>query len=566
LSVRAPGTASRDLLLLLALGLLVLGAGLGAKEPWPADAPRFTLVAREMVASGDWLFPRRGGELYSDKPPVFLWLQAAALAATGSTRLAHQLPSLLAALGCLALVADLGRRLWGGRAGLWSGLALLAIVQFPLQARSGQIDATLAFFTTLALYGLARHLLLGPAWGWYAAACAAMGVGVLTKGVGILPLLLLVPWAWGRRRGWTGLPRFSGGWKWATGPALLLAVIAAWAVPMSLAASGSPELAAYRDDILLRQTVVRYAKAWTHTRPPWYYLVDVIPLLWFPATALLPWLVPAWRRQLRERDGRLLVLLGWIVLVVAFFSLSRGKRDVYLLPAVPAVALAAGLHLPALWRAHAAQRTAFGLAFALALLPAAAAAAVLLGRVPANAVQAIGDPRGLLAPLGTATLLAAAALLVRPPRGLLALALALAGLWLLAGWWVAPRIDPYRSGAHLMARVAAALPAGGELAMVRWREQLLLHADRPVTHFGFATPGAEQAAAAAEWLRGAPARRVLLPRELAAPCFEPATGIDLGTYHRIQWLLAGPAALAADCRPATAVPRFVSPTHRPPPK
>ncbi|HSM51901.1 MAG TPA: glycosyltransferase family 39 protein, partial [Thermoanaerobaculia bacterium] len=469
MSLRPPGTAPGGLLLLLALGLLVLGAGLGAKEPWPADAPRFTLVAREMVAGGDWLFPRRGGELYSDKPPVFLWLQAAALAATGSTRLAHQLPSLLAALGCLALVADLGRRLWGERAGFWSGVALLAIVQFPLQARSGQIDATLAFFTTLAFYGLLRHLLLGPAWGWYAAAFAAMGVGVLTKGVGILPLLLLVPWAWGRNRGWTGLPRFSGGWRWATGPAMLLAVIAAWAVPMSLAAAGSPELTAYRDDILLRQTVVRYAKAWAHARPPWYYLVEVIPLLWFPATALLPWLVPAWRRQLRDRDGRILVLLAWVVLVVGFFSLSRGKRDVYLLPAVPAVALAAGLHLPALWRARSAQRTAFGLTLLLALLPAVAALAVLLGRVPASAAQAIGDPRGLLAPLGAATLLAAGALLVRPARGLLALGLALASLWLLVGWWVAPRIDPYRSGTHLMARVAAALPAGGELAMVRWR-------------------------------------------------------------------------------------------------
>ncbi|HSM50019.1 MAG TPA: hypothetical protein VLA75_01310, partial [Thermoanaerobaculia bacterium] len=79
------------------------------------------------------------------------------------------------------------------------------------------------------------------------------------------------------------------------------------------------------------------------------------------------------------------------------------------------------------------------------------------------------------------------------------------------------------------------------------------------------TPGADQAAAAAAWLRGAPARRVLLPREIATPCFEPAAAIDLGTSHRVRWLLAGPAALAADCRPPAAVPRFLSPTHRPPP-
>ena len=34
-----------NLLFLLSLGLLVLGAGLGLRDPWPADEPRFALVA-----------------------------------------------------------------------------------------------------------------------------------------------------------------------------------------------------------------------------------------------------------------------------------------------------------------------------------------------------------------------------------------------------------------------------------------------------------------------------------------------------------------------------------------
>src|SRR5687768_12758365 len=65
---------------------LVLGAGLGLRDPWPADEPRFALVAMQMVESGQWLFPHRGGELYSDKPPFFMWMQALAYQATGQWR------------------------------------------------------------------------------------------------------------------------------------------------------------------------------------------------------------------------------------------------------------------------------------------------------------------------------------------------------------------------------------------------------------------------------------------------------------------------------------------------
>ena len=68
-------------------------------------------------------------------------------------------------------------------------------MQFVWQARQAQIDATLCFWTTLSLYGLLRHLLLGPSWRWYTIGWAAAGLGVITKGVGFLPLLVLIPFA-----------------------------------------------------------------------------------------------------------------------------------------------------------------------------------------------------------------------------------------------------------------------------------------------------------------------------------------------------------------------------------
>ena len=92
-----------DLAWLLGLALVLMGAGFGLRDPWPADEPRFALVAQDMLRSGDWMIPRVGGDLYADKPPLYFWLLAMAMAITGSTRLGFVLPSLLAGIGVVML-------------------------------------------------------------------------------------------------------------------------------------------------------------------------------------------------------------------------------------------------------------------------------------------------------------------------------------------------------------------------------------------------------------------------------------------------------------------------------
>src|ERR1700759_3324510 len=89
--------------LFMLVAFVLLGAGIGLRDPWPSDEPRFTLAAKQMVESGDWLFPHRGRELYSDKPPMLFWLEAGFFQILHSWRVAFMLPSLLAALGTLWL-------------------------------------------------------------------------------------------------------------------------------------------------------------------------------------------------------------------------------------------------------------------------------------------------------------------------------------------------------------------------------------------------------------------------------------------------------------------------------
>ena len=47
--------------------------GLGSRDLWNPDEPRYAEVAREMLASGEYLVPHLNGEVYTQKPPLQFW-------------------------------------------------------------------------------------------------------------------------------------------------------------------------------------------------------------------------------------------------------------------------------------------------------------------------------------------------------------------------------------------------------------------------------------------------------------------------------------------------------------
>lgn len=542
----------RLFVLLMAIAAIILAAGMGMRDPWPADEPRFALIARDMAEGGSWLLPSVGGVLYPDKPPLHFWWVAALYAITGSLRVSFLLPAFLGALATLALVTDLGRRLWGDRAGLWSGAILLSLLQFPLQMKSGQLDGPLCFWTTLSLYGLSRHLLLGPDWRWYAIGGFAAGCGVITKGVGFLPYLVFIPWALAVRGDWR-LPRLvARDWRWLWAPALTLLVIAAWLVPMLLATSGDdPARLDYRNNILFHQTVTRYANAWGHIKPPWYLWTNAVPWLWLPATALLPWLVPAWWRDLRARhNAPLAVLGGWVLLVLLFFSLSSGKRSVYIFPAAPAFALIVAAYADRLVARVGARRALVSVAVLLGLLMAAAGS---YGIMNAHEIrqwvpdEATGFPLSL-ALIGIGAAMAAAALLLSGRQPLIGVAAALAFLWAGLSVVVAPAINDVRSGKDIMGEVAAALSPENSLALVGWPEQFILHAPRDVVHFGFRREPDAEIRDALSWLNADSERRILVAREQFAECLPRQAAEPVGLAHRRHWMLLGRQDVGPQCR------------------
>ncbi len=538
-----PGRAqSRDVLIdvlwLVGLALLLMGAGFGLRDPWPADEPRFALVAQDMLRSGDWLIPRVGGDLYADKPPVYFWLMAAAMAVTGSMKLGFLFPSLLSGIGSLLLVYDLLRRVRGREVALAGALVLLVTFQFVWQARQAQIDGTLCFFTTLSLYGLLRHLAAGPAFGWFLLGWAAAGIGVITKGVGFLPLFALVPWTVLASRGWPSrVPHRDA--RWFAGPVCMLAAIGIWFLPMMLATAAGGELLAYRNEILFHQTLTRYSEAWHHHAPFWFYFLEVVPFLWVPLVAFVPWLWPRWRDAFRARDTLTIVLLVWVLIVLLFFSASSGKRGVYVLPAVPALAMAAAPWLPELLRARGPRRLAF---IGTAILAAGAALGALYFAFSTKAdarVFASYDIHPAI-PLGIAAAGACLALaLCREKDGWLAYGAMLTIALMVVGFVVYPRIDAIRSGRAFMARVEQATSGIVELGLVSAKEQYLLQLRRPSFNFGHARwrEKASEADDAAAWLAARPGRALLVDHKTLELCFKDTQVSPMGKANGSKWFL-----------------------------
>ena len=527
--------------------VLIIFVGFGLRDPWPADEPRFASVALDMLRSGNWLIPHAGGDFYQDKPPLHFWLMAIGYSLTGSLRAGFLLPSMLASLGTLWLVYDLIRRLHGREPARLTAITLVCCVHYVMTTRGAQIDATLIFFCTLALWGLLRHLLLGAPVAVALIGAFAAGLGVIDKAVGFLTLALLPLAALlAQRFGAPAVPRAT----WWQVPVVFVLTIMLWLVPMLLhvASVGSPELIAYRDELLFKQTVTRYAQAWHHIRPFYYYLVEVIPALWLPLSALLFWLVPRWRDDWRERRMAVWLPLLWALLVILFFSLSTGKRGVYVLPALPALAMAAAPHLPQLFARQSVQRLSLALALLLLVPGVSVAVGSALG---VGAVKELIESSELvsLAPVYAFAIAATAAWLIALRwRPLLAWPLVLVCLTVSWGAGIAPQINGERSASTFVRQMLAKVPREAELGLLAYREQFLLYLDREVVNFGHARwrEGDAEAFDAARWLAGDRKRLLLVSEQYLDRCFASNPRQLAGESSDEQWFLVT-GMPASDC-------------------
>jgi 4-amino-4-deoxy-L-arabinose transferase-like glycosyltransferase len=473
----------------LAAAAVLLFSGLGATDLWAPDEPRYAAVAEELRsfrhgAPGLALL-HLNGEAYTQKPPLYFWA-AALLGAPGGrvTEAAARLPSALCGLASVWLLVWFGSRLLGPRSGALAGALLLTAFEFAHRARRAQLDVMLTLLELIALAAFWRLQSGSPRRARDLAAMhGALGLAVLTKGpVGLVVPLLAIALVLAQERRWKELRGLLPPWALALslGPGI------AWiAIALAFAPAGTFE------EAVVANLFGRFFAGTSHARPFFYFFYQ-FPVNFLPWTLL--WPLAGWfaTRRVFGRDGdperrrAWRFLLTWVGVSFAFFSISSGKRGLYMLPAFPAAALLCadavaatlteGRDLPR-WLGRA-------LAAAALAIPALALAASLRGEISGVAVPA-SFAAALAASSGLAVL--AWRLAGRSPLPGLArfgvAAAAVLALELATFALAFPALDPEKSPRPI-ADSAAALTAPGEAiglaSKAAFLGGLVYYADRPV--------------------------------------------------------------------------------------
>jgi 4-amino-4-deoxy-L-arabinose transferase-like glycosyltransferase len=313
---------------LVLVAAVALGWNLSRYRLLDPDEGRNAEVAREMAQSHDYLVPHLDGLPYLDKPIVYFAAAAALMEVLGPTETAARLPAYLATLATIALLVGFARRRWGEDAGWLAGLAYGTMVLPLAYARAAIFDSTLTLCTTAAILYFFEER---PIVAW-----AALGVGALTKGPIALALVLLavVPHALAtgasvrRLFPWRGLAVFG-------------LVTLPWFLVVSLR---HPEFPSY---VFVRETFQRLTTSSFHRTAPFWYYLPIVPI------AAFPWIVPAlggggwhrwrdtWRARREPAAREPLLFVSWVTVPLLFLTLNQSKLPQYVLPLMPAFALAA---------------------------------------------------------------------------------------------------------------------------------------------------------------------------------------------------------------------------------
>ncbi len=385
----------RPLAIVVIAGLVALALGTARAPLWDEDEPRFAVIARTMMETGDWVVPVFNGTLAVDKPVLMHWAMAASMSVFGANEFASRLPSMIAALATALALLRIGTRLFNPTTGVVAALAWLGSLLAGIEAHAATPDAILTALCTWATV-LAAEVLLRPAGaggtagagtraGGLRAAdggpCIACGDDALPRlgvgravGIGLLlglavvckgpigfvgPLAVLVPWAWwvAVDRRLTELP--AGPWLRRIGAAAVPAVIDVLRSLRPIVLTAAMLLAA----------APWYVAVWQRTDGAWiegFFFVHNVgrfmapmeqhsggvlfhPLtmlvLFFPWSCFLPLAVvlAAWRTWKRTVPVATVHALGlalvWLGVWVGGFSAAATKLPNYILPAYPAAAL-----------------------------------------------------------------------------------------------------------------------------------------------------------------------------------------------------------------------------------
>ncbi len=324
----------------LVAAAMVLSLGIGA--PFEKDQePQSAQWIQAVVQRGEWLLPRDDYGGIDRKPPLYYWLSALTVKAGGAR--VDEVSARLVALVAGVLLAVAVMR-WSaafiGEATGWLALAfVLGTYGFASRATLGLTDMLLSlllFATWRCVYLLLEE---GGSRAVSIAGGVLLGLAILTKGpvaivlIGLAGLIYLL--AAVRQ---SPLEVLSRGWPWLM-TAVALVIGACWYAP-AFVEGGRVVVGVFLSENFGHFLPSALGGTGEASRPLWYIAARMFGGA-LPQSLLAGALAIAlWRRDGDERVRKpLLFQLSLVLAVLVFFSIASSKRDDYILPAMPGLAI-----------------------------------------------------------------------------------------------------------------------------------------------------------------------------------------------------------------------------------
>jgi 4-amino-4-deoxy-L-arabinose transferase-like glycosyltransferase len=348
-----------------AIGLAVLGQGINT--PFIKDAePQSAQWIVDIVDNGNWLLPRDYYHIVNPKPPLFYWLSAIVAKVSGGhvDEVRARAVSLAAGAALAAEVMAWTAVRLGPYGGWLAFVFLLGTYGFAARATVALTDMLLTFLL-FSLYIILMPQITSFAYSVestesgpgnasdkddkgeaYASSASRwrtvtagflLGLAILTKGPLAAVLLAFAAFIYLLLLRANPLRAFMCAWPW-TVLALGLAFACIWYVPAFIAGR-----TANLGEIVFHENLGHFLPASAGgtgeaARPAYYIGLRLIGGS-FPLSLLIPAVVVSCRDFAMNVRRDLLYQLAMVLAVVLLFSIASAKRDDYILPALPSLAI-----------------------------------------------------------------------------------------------------------------------------------------------------------------------------------------------------------------------------------
>ena len=321
--------------LVMAAFAVAFFVSLGSGPLWAADEKTYSQMAYHMVKSGNYLLPWSLGEpaIWAGKPPLLMWLMSLSYQAFGVNNLATRFWSPVFGVLSLVAVFYLGKKLYSPLVGLLSAIVLGTFTTFFAFATHAMTDGPMLFLILASIFFVLlseetknkdRNAILSGLF---------FGLALLTKQVEalLIPLIVIIYFALSKK---SFRFLFTKQFAFFLGFALLL--FAPYVVYMNFT---------YRDFWNCYFVYSSFQRTVTPLEGHaggylfyFNYLATSENLLW---VLLLPFAVGlcAFNSVIKRHKADTLILV-WIAVVLGVFTFAQTKLYWYILPTLPAFAIA----------------------------------------------------------------------------------------------------------------------------------------------------------------------------------------------------------------------------------